>query len=337
MTVFASVQAPSEEGYLSTIRSIRETVGRTPLAHIETVNDTRIFAKLEYFNPFSRSVKDRTAAYMLTGPLEKREVDPGRDTIWIEASSGNLGIAYGKIGRLLGLKTMVVAPSIVGDVTFRRIRSTTTFSEITPGGYCPRGERDGAIKKVMDTWVSQPEKFVWRDQYSNEDNITAHEETTGPEIWKQTKGRITTLVAATGTGGTIIGCGLYLKEQDPRIEIVGVQPQVKHHIQGVRNYEESLKPLLLTQREDLIDEWIEIDDKEAFDATKLLWRKGFPAGTSSGLNYVASRKIARRRRGTEVVTLFPDAFTNSFKIMQNYLTTGRIEDSKTEETKTQPL
>ncbi len=328
--MFASVEAISlsEEGYLS---RTREVIGRTPLAHIETVNNAEIFAKLEYFNPFSHSVKDRTAAYMLTRPLERGEIKPGRDAIWIEASSGNLGIAYGKIGNLLGLKTMVVTPSIVGDVTFKRIESTATFSEITPGGYCPRGERDGAIKKVMDTWVSQPEKYVWRDQYSNEDNITAHEETTGPEIWKQTKGRMTTLVVATGTGGTIIGCGLYLKEQDPRIEVIGVQPQMNHHIQGVRNYEESLKPLLLKENEDLIDEWIEVSDKEAYEATKSLWRKGFPVGTSSGLNYAASRKIARNRRGTKVVTLFPDAFTNSFKIMQNYVTTGRIEELKSED------
>jgi cysteine synthase B len=330
VTAFASTKSFSShernEGFLVGIKEIKESVGNTPLAHISDSNGSDIYAKLEYFNPFSHSVKDRTAVYMLTGPLERAEVNPGNGVIWIEASSGNLGIAYGKIGKILGLKTMVVTPSIVGDTTFKRIKSSATLSEITPGGYCPRGERDGAIKKVMDTWMSDPEKYVWRDQYSNEDNIRAHMETMGPEIWEQTKGKVTTLVLATGTGGSLIGTGLFLKEKKPEIEIIGVQPQVGHHIQGVRNYNESLKPLILERNEGLIDEWIEIDDKEAFEATKMLWRSGFPVGTSSGLNYAASKRIAKRVRGSTIVTLFPDIFTNSLRIVQNFISTGKIED-----------
>jgi cysteine synthase len=329
VALFASAKPYLREynkGFRSIITELREFVGNTPITRLDDFNRSSIFAKLEYFNPFSYSVKDRTAAYLLTGPLERGEVIRKNGIIWIEASSGNLGIAYGKIGKILGLKTMVVTPSIVGESTFKRIKSSTSISEITPGGYCPRGERDGAIRKVMDTWMSDPGKYIWRDQYSNEDNILAHKETTGPEIWQQTNGKITTLVMATGTGGSIIGSGLYLKKQNPKIQIVGVQPQAKHHIQGVRNYGESLKPLILERHEDLIDEWIEIDDREAFEATKMLWRKGFPVGTSSGLNYAASRKIAKKRGGSIVVTLFPDIFTNSFKIMQNFISNGKIED-----------
>jgi cysteine synthase B len=313
-------------GSHSVITKLKEFVGNTPLTQLDELNRSSIFAKLEYFNPFSYSVKDRTAAYLLTGPLERGEIIHKKDTIWIEASSGNLGIAYGKIGKILGLKTMIVTPSIVGESTFKRIESSANISEIAPGGYCPRGERDGAIKKVMDIWMTNPEKYLWRDQYSNEDNILAHKETTGPEIWQQTNGKITTLVIATGTGGSIIGSGMYLKKQNPKIQIIGVQPQINHHIQGVRNYGESLKPLILERNEDLIDEWVEIDDRESFEATKMLWRKGFPVGTSSGLNYAASRKIAKKRSGSTIVTLFPDIFTNSFKIMQNFISTGKIED-----------
>jgi cysteine synthase B len=263
---------------------------------------------------------------MITGPLERGEIHLTKDVIWIEASSGNLGIAYGKIGRILGLKTMVVTPSIVGGTTFKRIVEYSPLSERTPGGYCPRGERDGALKKVLDTWMTDPEKYVWRDQYSNEDNLRAHKETTGPEIWNQTNGKVTTLVVATGTGGTIIGSGAYLKTQDPEIELVGVQPQLNHHVQGVRNYKESMKPLILEGHEDLIDEWVDVDDAETFEATKMLWRKGYPVGTSSGLNYAASRKIAKERRNSLITTVFPDTFLNSFKLMQKYLLTGKIED-----------
>lgn len=330
MTAFASRITISEDRTdkvcKSRIRKIKDVVGNTPLTQVETLSQNKILAKLEYYNPFSLSVKDRTAVYMLTGPLEREEIDPAKDAIWIEASSGNLGIAYGKIGKFLGLKTMVVTPSIVGDVTFKRVMANATFTETTPGGYCPRGERDGALKKVMDTWLTNPSKYVWRDQYSNEDNIKAHEETTGPEIWKQTKGKITALVVATGTGGTIIGAARYLKKKDPRIEVIAVEPQVNHHVQGVRNYQESMKPLIIKENEDLIDEWVEIKDKEAFEATKLLWGEGYPVGTSSGLNYAASRIIAKRQRNGLVATVFPDALTNSFRTMQSYILSGKIED-----------
>jgi len=310
--------------YESRMQKIKKVVGNTPLAHIDNINGTNVFAKLEYFNPFSFSIKDRTAAYMLTGPLERGEISPSGDILWIEASSGNLGIAYGKIGKYLDLETLIVTPSIVGDTTIRRVKSSVTVCEKTPGGYCPRGERDGALKKVVDMWIDNPDKYVWRDQYTTEDNIRAHKETTSSEIWKQTRGEITTLVVATGTGGTIIGTGLGLREQNPEIEVIGVQPQANHHVQGVRNLEESMKSSIIKRNEELIDDWIEISDKQVFEHTKKLWRMGYPVGTSSGLNYAAVRKIAKERRNGVVVTVFPDAFINSFKIVENYLVNGKI-------------
>lgn len=323
--MFASTEtffSPINTEYnLLKIKKIKNSIGNTPLEHIETINGTKIFAKLEYFNAFSYSIKDRTAAFMLTGPLERGEINPSSDIIWIEASSGNLGIAYGKIGTYLGINTMIVTPSIVGDMTFRRVQASATNYEKTPGGYCPRGERDGALRRVADLWIDNPDKYVWRDQYTTEDNIRAHKETTGPEIWTQTKSKITTLVVGTGTGGTIIGTGLYLKKQNPEIEIIGVQPQVNHHIQGLRNFKESMKSSILKRNEELIDGWVEIGDKEAFEHTKELWRKGYPAGTSSGLNYAAVRKIAKTRKKGTITTVFPDTFINSFKIMEDYLIT----------------
>lgn len=312
------------DSIVSRIEELKRKIGNTPLELIDIVNGNPIYAKLEYYNPLSYSIKDRAAVHMFEGALNDGKINSD-ENVFIEASSGNLGIAYGKVGNFLGLKTMIVLPSIVGETTHKRVNKTGAMNEICPDSYCPiRGEKDGAIRRVYDIWLSDVKKYKWLDQYSNPNNIRAHKEGTGPELWKQTKGKITTLVVATGTGGTIIGSSLYLKKQNPEIKIVAVQPQKGHHIQGTRNFEESMKPVIIEENEDLIDNWKEIDDKEALDATKHLWRRGYPVGTSSSLNYVASRKIARKEKNSLIVTLFPDTWTNSFKLMQNYLLNERI-------------
>jgi cysteine synthase B len=293
---------------------------------MENINGNELWAKLEYHNPFSRSVKDRTAAFLLTGPLERGEIDPFEDKIWIEASSGNLGIAYGKIGTYLGLKTHIVVPSIVGQDTYKRVKESAFSSEITPGGYCPQGERDGAIRKVVDIWMSDTNKYVFLDQYSNPDNIRAHKETTGREFWEQSDCKITTLVLGVGTGGTIIGSAEFLKSQNPDIQVIAVKPQMEHHIQGVRNYDESMKPIIFKDNESLVDGWVDVTDKEAFEATANLWQRGFKVGTSSGLNYAAMRKIARSLKNAKLGTLFPDTYLNSHRITKHYMATGEITD-----------
>jgi cysteine synthase B len=298
-----------DETYASRIRQVKERVGNTPMVHIDTVNGNKVLAKLEYLNPFSQSVKDRPAAYMLTGPLERGEIDPREEKIWIEASSGNLGIAYGKIGSYLGLETFIVVPSVTDEKTLDRLRESASRYMVTPGGYCPRGERDGAIKMVADIWMEDPEKYEFRDQYSSRDNLLAHEETTGPEFWEQTDGRITHLVLAPGSGGTIIGSARFLKSQNPDIKIIAVQPQIDHQIHGVRNFEESMKSIIFKDNEDLIDGWVDVSDKEAFRAMEELWRGGYPGGTSSGLNYAAARKIAKEEGNAVIVTMFPSSST----------------------------
>jgi cysteine synthase B len=298
-----------DETYASRIRQVKERVGNTPMVHIDTVNGNKVLSKLEYLNPFSQSVKDRPAAYMLTGPLERGEIDPREEKIWIEASSGNLGIAYGKIGSYLGLETFIVVPSVTDEKTLDRLRESVSRYMVTPGGYCPRGERDGAIKMVADIWMEDPEKYEFRDQYSSRDNLLAHEETTGPEFWEQTDGRITHLVLAPGSGGTIIGSARFLKSQNPDIKIIAVQPQIDHQIHGVRNFEESMKSIIFKDNEDLIDGWVDVSDKEAFRAMEELWRGGYPGGTSSGLNYAAARKIAKEEGNAVIVTMFPSSST----------------------------
>jgi len=260
---------------------------------------------------------------MLEGAIKRGEVTSD-DVVFIEASSGNLGIAYGNAGKFLGLKIMIVIPSIVGEETYRRIKDTGAIVEKTPDGYCPRrDETDGALVKVKDMFLDDPNK-IWLNQYSNPDNIRAHEEGTGSEIWKQTKEKVKKIVLGAGTGGSIVGITRYLKEQNPDVESVIVTPQKNHHIHGLRNFEESLEPQIIRRNKNLIDDWMEISDKNAFEATKYLWKKGYPVGTSSGLNYFAARKITKENRNSLVVTLFPDIWYNSFKLMQNYVVGGEI-------------
>ena len=161
--------------------------------------------------------------------------------------------------------------------------------------------------------------MIWLDQYSNENNFRAHIEGTGPEIWSQTKKEVTTIVLGVGTGGTMVGITRYLKSENPKIESVGVQPYENHHIQGLRNFSESLEPEIVRRNRDVIDNWIKVSDADAFEATTYLWNKGYLVGTSSGLNYFAARKVAQENKGSTLVTLFPDTCLNSFKITQNHI------------------
>lgn len=306
--------------YLEKIRLLKEKIGKTPLVHIDNVNGSSIYAKLEYYNPLSHSVKDRPAVYMLEAAIKQGLVTSENST-FVEASSGNLGIAYGRAGTFLGLKTLIVIPSVVGERTYQRISQTGTAVEKTPDGYCPlRNERDGAIAKVKDMFLDDP-NTIWLDQYSNQNNFRAHIEGTGPEIWHQSEKRVTNIVMGIGTGGTMVGISRYLKAENPEIETVAVQPQENHHIQGLRNFSESLEPEIVRRNRDSIDDWIKVSDTDAFEATAYLWKKGYLVGTSSGLNYFAARKIAKENKGSTVVTLFPDTCLNSFKLMQDYIVT----------------
>lgn len=294
---------------------LKKIVGNTPLITMGKINGTPIRVKLEYYNPLSYSVKDRPAICMFEGAIEKGLTNI-EDTIFIEASSGNFGIAYGQAGKFLGLRTMVVIPSVVGEETYNRIKKSGAIVEKTPDGYCPRrNERDGAIVKVKDLWLNDPKKN-FLNQYSNADNIRAHFEGTGPEIWQQTEEKVKIIVMGAGTGGSIVGTAKYLKKMNPEIKCVAVQPQKNHHIQGLRNYQESLEPEIIKRNRDLIDDWMEISDKDAFLATEYLWRKGFFVGTSSGLNYIAAKRVAKENKRSDVVTLFPDTGLNSFRLMQ---------------------
>ncbi len=320
---FTSVDSFSPDSISKKIHLLQQKIGKTPLVNIDNVNGSSIYAKLEYYNPLSHSVKDRPAVYMLEGAI-KQGLVTSENATFVEASSGNLGIAYGRAGKFLGLKTLIVIPSVSAGKTYRRIRETGATVEKTPDGYCPRrNERDGAIAKVKDMYLDDPNK-IWLDQYSNQDNLRAHMEGTGPEIWNQTQEKVTNIVLGVGTGGSLIGITRYLKAENPEVKSIAVQPQENHHIQGLRNFQESLEPAIIRRNKNLIDDWIEVSDEESFEALKYLWRKGYLVGTSSGLNYVAARRTAKKNKGSTVVTLFPDTCLNSFKLIQKHVLNGDI-------------
>jgi cysteine synthase B len=150
-------------------------------------------------------------------------------------------------------------------------------------------------------------------------------EGTGPEIWNQTQEKVTNIVLGVGTGGSLVGITRYLKAENPEVKSIAVQPQENHHIQGLRNFQESLEPAIIRRNRNLIDDWIEVSDEESFEALKYLWRKGYLVGTSSGLNYVAARRTAKKNKGATVVTLFPDTSLNSFKLIQEHILNGDLD------------
>jgi cysteine synthase B len=281
--------------------SILSAVGNTPLVEFTNLNcgsKVKIFGKLEGANP-SGSVKDRPAYYMIKKAEESGELVHGK--IILEATSGNTGIALAMIGAAKGYKVKLIMPECVSIERRRILEAFGTDVILTPG--CDG--TDGAIRKAHELLKEEPKKYFMPNQFENEHNVLAHYETTGPEIFTQTKGEVDIFVAGMGTTGTLMGVGKYLKEQKPGIKIVGVEPTKGHAIQGLKNMEEALVPKIY--HPELLDEKITVKDEEAFETTRLLATKeGIFVGMSSGAAVAGALKIAMKiPRGT-IVVILPD-------------------------------
>ena len=234
----------------------------TPLVRLNqlpTPPDLELFLKLEWLNPFG-SVKDRAAAYLLAGMAE-RGVLEGRDIV--EASSGNTAIALAALAGLSGTNLTVTIPTGVPEETKVLLRMLGAEVWETPDDLCPVDHpRDGAIALARSLAASEDgTRFAMANQYENEDNVRAHYETTGPEIWRQTEGRINYFVAGLGTTGTITGVGRYLKEKDPSIAVVAVEPEPNHRLPGLKSFREAKEPGILDW--DVINEVIRVADEPA--------------------------------------------------------------------------
>ncbi|MBU1291666.1 cysteine synthase A [bacterium] len=281
--------------------NLLSAIGSTPLVELNNLNGNskvRIFGKLEGNNP-GGSVKDRPAYYMLKKAEESGELIKGKTIL--EPTSGNTGIALAMIGAAKGYKVKLCMPECVSLERRRVIEAFGAETILTPG----EEGTDGAIRKAHQLISEEPDKYYMPNQFENESNVLAHYETTGPEIFSQTKGEINVFVAGMGTGGTLMGVAKYLKERRPEIKIVGVEPIVGHKIQGLKNMQESIVPKIYHSEK--LDEKIIVEDDPAYEMARLLATKeGIFAGMSSGAAVVGALRIAKKIDSGIIVVILPD-------------------------------
>ncbi len=282
----------------------------TPLLKVHNIiraGAFQLYLKLEWFNPFG-SIKDRIAKYLLEGMEKRGELD-GKQIV--EPTSGNTGIGLAAIATLMGKKLTVTIPEAVPEEKKIILRMLGAEVWATPDDLCPIDHpKDGAIALARSFITSEAtkDKFVMPNQYENQDNVSAHYHNTGPEIWKQTEGQVKYFFAGYGTCGTITGIGRYLKEQDPDIEIIAIEPQKGHRIPGMKNLEESKTPGILDRS--VIDHVIRVDDDPAYAMTKRLFREeGLIVGPSTGAIVHAAVAFGKEHEGI-AAAVSPD---NGFK------------------------
>ncbi len=278
--------------------NILNTIGNTPLIEIKKLNPNpkvKILAKLEKFNP-GGSVKDRIAKYMIEAAERSGKLT--KDKTILEATSGNTGIGLALVAAVKGYKLKIVMPDNVSPARKKILKALGADLILTPG----KESTDGAI--ILARELAIDPKYLLIDQYRNPANVLAHYETTGPEIWKQTDGKITHFVAAIGTTGTLMGISKYLKEKNPNIKILGVEPSPSHRIQGLKNLNDKIIPEIFDASQ--IDDMIRIKDRDAFRVTRELAREGLFVGMSSGAAMWAAVRVTNKLNSGVVVVIFPD-------------------------------
>lgn len=253
----------------------------SPLVRLQHVisPDIEAYLKLEWLNPFG-SIKDRTAASIVEGLRRRGDLD---EQELVEASSGNTGIALAALAALDGTRLTVTIPDGVPEEKKVILRMLGAEVWETPDDLCPVDlPKDGAIALARSLAASEGgERYVLADQYRNLDNVDAHYVTTGPEIWRQTEGRVRWFVTGLGTGGTVTGVGRFLKERDPTINVIAIEPQPGHRIPGLKSLAEAKTPEIVDFS--VIDEVVRVDDDPAYDATVRLWREeALIVGPSTG-------------------------------------------------------
>jgi len=305
-------------------------VGNTSLVKLDSLshNNIEYFAKLEGNNPFG-SVKDRAAYWMIKDGEEKGILKKGKSII-IEPTSGNTGIALTGIANMLGYKVEIVIPEKVSNETKEIIRNLGAKVFETSDDLCPKvgAGTDQSIALATSIASSRPDTYYSPNQYANEANFRGHYEGTGPEIWKQTEGNVTHFFTGVGTGGTITGIGTFLKEKNPDIKIIGCQPQQNHLIQGWRNFEESAKPDLFLKRENVVDDWVSVDNNEAFSVVKEVFEtEKLLISPSSAAVYACMKKYSIEGNAC-VVGIFADDGRKfrSVYATQNVMTEKEFDD-----------
>jgi len=286
----------------------------TPLVRVRRLNPSDrfdLFAKLEWYNPFG-SVKDRAAWAMLRRLEEEGQVNERRGIV--EPTSGNTGLSLAAMAGARGYRMRAVVPNKVPAEKKLLLKIVGAELDVVSDELCPApGLGDGSINLAKTHARAQADRYAMPNQYENPANVEAHYRTTGPEIWRQTEGRITHLFVSLGTCGTVTGTGRFLKERNPRIRIVAVQPTPGHDVPGLRNVEQLAVSKLFDPS--LIDDLLEIDFELAYHrALDLCRQEGLLAGPSSGLILEGARRIIERDREGLGVMIFPD---NVFKYTTN--------------------
>ncbi|HEY9398340.1 MAG TPA: cysteine synthase family protein [Nitrososphaeraceae archaeon] len=288
---------------------ILRRIGNTPLYELSSYSNENIkfYAKLEWYNPFG-SVKDR-AAYWMIKDAEKKGLLVKNKSIIIEPTSGNTGIALTGIASSMGYKVEIVIPEKVSEETKRILRNLGAALHETSDDLCPRVGAGTDQSIALATAIAKPRSDVYYmpNQYENDSNYLAHYESTGPEIWEQTTGKVTHFFTGCGTGGTITGTGTFLKEKNKNIKVIAIQAQQNHLLQGLRNFEESSMPNLFKRREAIVDQWMTATNQESFDAVKDLLRKeGLFVGPSSGSVMSSMLKFSKEIDKGVIVGIFAD-------------------------------
>jgi cysteine synthase B len=284
-----------------------DRIGHTPLIRFERTGtefpEVEFYAKAEWFNP-GGSVKDRAAYFMIREGERTGALKPGK--VILDATSGNTGIAYGMIGAALGYHVKLCLPSSASPERKQILAAYGVEIVFTPGDE----GTDGAIRRVREIYESDREKYFYPNQYGNPANPAAHYSTTAPEIWEQTQGRITHFVAGLGTSGTFVGTTRRLKELNPRIRCISMQPDSGFHgLEGLKHMATAIVPPIYDAS--LADENLEVRTEDAQQMAKRLAREeGILVGVSAGGALCACLDVARRLPRGEaavIVTVFPDS------------------------------
>lgn len=289
------------------LESVADAIGNTPLVRLRRclpqLPGVEIFAKLEWFNP-GGSVKDRAALSMIKRGVAQGRLGQGRPLI--DSTSGNTGIAYSMLGAALGHPITLLMPENVSSARKRITRAYGAEQIFTD----PMEQSDGAIRRVQALVAEEPERYFFPNQYANDANPDAHARTTAPEIWAQTRGRLTHFVAGLGTTGTVMGMRRGLKAIDPKLQIVAVEPaESLHGLEGLKHMASSIVPELYD--ESLVDTKLSVTTDDGWEWAERLGREeGLLAGHSAGAALAGAIEMGRRcvERGDNavIVALFPD-------------------------------
>ncbi len=284
--------------------SIIDAIGNTPLVEISRMwssdkTGVRIMAKIEGANP-GGSVKDRPAYFMIKKALENGDLN--KNKIILEPTSGNTGIGMAMIAAAMGFRIKLTMPACVSIERRSTLIAMGAELELTPGS----DKTDGAIARAHNIMAKYGDQYYMPNQFDNDANLLAHYETTAPEIIRATKGNTDAFVAGMGTTGTLMGCSKYFKENNLKTKVIGIEPNLNHRIQGLKNMKEAIVPKIYDPG--MLDKKLTCDDDTAFNTVRdLALIEGIFCGISSGAALWGAMEVAKDMpKGSTVVVILPD-------------------------------